>query len=210
MLPEVLSCTELSCTYHHAKPHYCPSVDLRCIVEGVKQYQMPHVSCLSLSLHLQEVDRRLAAAAAANTTAAIISSPWSGHLVNSSLQLTSHSRHRPMDLRVIRQQQQEHEHEHESGSGGEDGASIPPWLAACEVRLKIGAVVAAEMRAAVKAEAGFRCVSFEQDKESSAARRTGCTVVCYVCGRAIARAAEVVTGSGVLLCGVPALAGRAK
>lgn len=115
-----------------------------------------------------------------------------------------------MDLRVIRQQQQEHEHEHESGSGGEDGASIPPWLAACEVRLKIGAVVAAEMRAAVKAEAGFRCVSFEQDKESSAARRTGCTVVCYVCGRAIARAAEVVTGSGVLLCGVPALAGRAK
>lgn len=35
-------------------------------------------------------------------------------------------------------------------------AAVPPWLPACELRLKLGAVIAAEMRQAVKQEAGFR------------------------------------------------------
>lgn len=133
----------------------------------------------------QEVNRRLAAAAAANTTAAIVSSPWCGHLVSSGLQLTSHSRHRPMDLRVVRQQEQAQQQEQKqeqgqgceqhqqaaavgpdqaggqqglSGVAGADEEGSPSWLPACELRLKLGAVVAAEMRQAVKAEAGFRYV----------------------------------------------------
>jgi hypothetical protein len=56
----------------------------------------------------------------------------------------------------------------------------------------------------------FVVVLLSNKTKKAVLRRTGCTVVCYVCGRAIARAAEVVTGSGVLLCGVPALAGQAK
>lgn len=159
-----------------------------------------------------EVDRRLAAAQAASTTATTSSSAWSGHLVSSSLQLTAHSRHRPMDLRAVQQQagdkhsgvcaqgqqpQQPDQHQQPAsshptetepppaaaaageapaagagaaagaGNGGVGGstahhapgaAAAPPWLSVCELRLRLGAVVAAEMRQAVKQETGFRCV----------------------------------------------------
>lgn len=37
-----------------------------------------------------------------------------------------------------------------------DAEEAPAWLAACELRLNLGAVVASEMRQAVKQETGFR------------------------------------------------------
>lgn len=43
-----------------------------------------------------------------------------------------------------------------------DAAAAPPWLRVCELRLRLGAVVAAEMRQAVKQETGFRWVQLAE------------------------------------------------
>jgi hypothetical protein len=66
-----------------------------------------------------------------------------------------------MDLRAVQQQQQEEEaRQHMQGypAAVTSASDTPSWLPACELRLKLGAVIAAEMRQAVKQEAGFRCV----------------------------------------------------
>jgi hypothetical protein len=76
-----------------------------------------------------------------------------------------------MDLRVVQQQQQQAQQDqqlearqlearqHMQGHPAAlpSASDTPAWLPACELRLKLGAVIAAEMRQAVKQEAGFRC-----------------------------------------------------
>jgi len=154
---------------------------------------------------LQEVDRRLAALQGPHS---LSSTPWCGHVVSAGLQLTAHSKHRPMDLRVVQEQggQQPVHHQeagHQQPAAGQGLASdtkashqqqvtcagegvpasaiadsfsteaategagqsvcadagsskSPAWLPLCEARLKLGALIAAEMRQAVKQETGFR------------------------------------------------------
>jgi hypothetical protein len=126
-----------------------------------------------------QVEQRMAADGAA---AAALEQPWHGQVVSPSMQLTAHSRHRPMDLRAVggeqqqqadtqqQQQQQAGDTQQQQQQAGDTQQQQPaaytqqqqqqqlrpPWAAECEMRLRLGALIAAEMRRAVQQETGYR------------------------------------------------------
>ncbi|KAK9807873.1 hypothetical protein WJX72_011771 [[Myrmecia] bisecta] len=71
---------------------------------------------------------------------------WCGHVHSGKDALVADNKHRPMDLRV----------DSRAGAPGQYAAAGPGDAAAWEAMLKVGSAIAAEARAAVKAEAGFR------------------------------------------------------
>ena len=76
--------------------------------------------------------------------------PWHGHVHSSATQLLQDSRHRPMDLRAVAGS---------SAAAQAAGAATPAPAAdgsIWEALLRIGSAIAAEARAAVHSEAGYR------------------------------------------------------
>lgn len=123
-----------------------------------KLYRLPgHILIVQLMLPfaLTQAKRRLAALAAEHGALPA----WRGHVHRAGATLLQDSQHRPMDLRAV-----------PAAGGAPRGGDLEPVAVAAseppaagagrvagwEALLRVGSVIAAEARAAVRAEAGYR------------------------------------------------------
>ena len=105
---------------------------------------------LQCFLLLPQAQRRLAALARSGCELPA----WQGHVHLSGTELVQDSRHRPMDLRAVAAGQAPAAGGAAAscGAAGAGGSGGNSW----EALLRIGSVIAAEARAAVRSEAGYR------------------------------------------------------
>ena len=135
-----------------------------------------------------EAQRRLAALEGLPPAALAPQLAWRGHVHRGGTALAAESRHRPMDLRVARSAVSGCQTA-AAGPGAAGRPPQPPWpppagLAGWEALLALGSAIAAEARAAVRTETGFRCsAGIASNKASVGGGGGGVVCACVrVCG----------------------------